>query len=487
MKTRYFFILLIVSTLVKTTANAQSNTPCSSGSICAPPLTVSTPCSYITGTTDGATVETDIANGGTPSCGFIMGEDAWYSFVAPSTGSVSISTAAGSILDGVMVLYSGTCDNWTEIACNDDAFGAMPQISYAQLNPGETYLIRFWQYGGGTGTFDICVELKTPPPNEDCSVQFPICSGIPIDYIANAGETPAFTLNPNNDYGCLITTPNPTWYYLQIATGGDLVVDLTALADIDFAIYGPFVGLAEGISACDTYGPPLDCSYSPDPVEQVNVAGVVTGEVYALLVTNYANTVQNINVTNAGGTATTNCAIVLPVGYTQWNANIDNGQVSLNWTTESESNCDYYVVQRSVDAFVWETLGFVDGHGSTSEAHQYNYTDQQPKDGMNYYRLMQVDHNGISNYTTILPVEVSSNISLNVFPNPAKGTINVRNFDNQIDRVVLIDNIGRTIVPEFTTTEDGVSINCSSSQKGTYILQCLDEGGNIHNNLVVIE
>ena len=43
-----------------------------------------------------------------------------------------------------------------------------------------------------------------------------------------------------NDYGCLITQPNPSWVYLTVNTSGDISMVLSAPTDIDFIIYGPF-------------------------------------------------------------------------------------------------------------------------------------------------------------------------------------------------------------------------------------------------------
>ncbi len=464
-------------------ANSQSDTPCG-----APALTVGASCSYTAGTTVGATQQTNAANGGTPSCGS-MGQDVWYSFVAPASGSINISTTSGGVTDGVMALYSGACGSLTQMACSDDAVGLMPAISNTSLTSGTTYYIRFWDYGGGAGTFNICVTAVAPPAgNTTCTVQTPICSGSPITFVANTGGTPASTVNPGNNYQCLSTSPNPSWYYLEIATGGNLVVDITAGSDVDFAIWGPFASQAAGNAACNTYGVPLDCSYSTAAVEQVNVAGVTTGQVYVLLVTNYANTVQSISVTNAGGSATTNCAIVpLPVGFSNWDAYLSGDKVRMSWTTESEHNNDYFVVERSSDGIIWEALGFVDGNGSTNNASHYGYTDDNPKEGVNYYRLKQVDLNGASNTTNVIPVEYRISVQLHIYPNPTKGNVFVQQDDYNIVSVELIDITGRSRSMAISPGTEGVSVDCKELAKGTYTLRSIDEMGNAFSSILIIE
>jgi hypothetical protein len=466
-------------------ANSQSDTPCG-----APALTVAAGCSNTAGTTVGASYQNNGANGGTPTCASPGAPDVWYSFVAPASGNILIQTTDGNITDSGMALYSGACGSLTQVSCDDDSgTGNMSQISATGLTAGATYYVRLWKYSAGTGTFSICITAVAGPANNTtCTVQTPICSGSPIVFTANTGGTPASTVNPGNNYQCLSTSPNPSWYYLEIATGGNLVVDITAGSDVDFAIWGPFASQAAGNAACNSYGVPLDCSYSIAAVEQVNVAGVVSGQVYVLLVTNYANTVQNITVTNAGGTATTNCGIVtLPVGFSNWDAYLSGDKVRMSWTTESEHNNDYFVVERSSDGLIWEALGFVDGNGSTNNASHYGYTDDNPKEGVNYYRLKQVDLNGASNATNIIPVEYRVSVQLHIYPNPTKGNVFVQQDDYTITSVELIDVTGRSRSMAISPGTAGVSVDCKELAKGTYTLRSIDEMGNVFSSILIIE
>ena len=460
--------------------NAQSDTPCG-----APALTPAASCSNTTGTTAGASYQTNAANGGVPSCASPGAPDVWYSFTAPASGSVTITTNSGTITDGGMALYSGACGSLSQVSCNDDSNGLMPVISASSLTPGATYYVRFWKYSSGTGTFNICIT--TAAGNTTCTVQTPICSGTPITFTANTGGAAASSVNPGNNYGCLFTSPNPSWYYLQIATGGNLVVDITAGSDVDFAIWGPFASQSAGSAACNTYGAPLDCSYSTAAVEQVNLAGVTPGQVYVLLVTNYANTVQNITVSNAGGTATTDCSIVtLPVGYTNWEAHLSQDVVRMSWTTDSETDCDFFAVERSTDGLVWETLAFVDGHGTTTQTNSYTFNDESPKEGVNYYRLKQVDSNGSSTLTNIIPVEYQVIIQLGMYPNPTKGQVFIQQDQYPIKSVSLVGVGGRKVDMEFSAGDNGVSVNCQSLAKGTYTTVVIDEMGNRFSSLLLL-
>jgi len=118
-------------------------------------LAVGSSCNFATYSNTGATDSGE----GAPGCGGYNGADVWFKFTAPSN-AIRIDSNTGDITDGAMAVYSGTPGNLTLIECNDDssANGLMPMIERGDYVPGDTYYVRFWEYGGNTfGTFDICV------------------------------------------------------------------------------------------------------------------------------------------------------------------------------------------------------------------------------------------------------------------------------------------------------------------------------------------
>lgn len=174
----------------------------------------------------------------------------------------------------------------------------------------------------------------------NCSNPEPICTQQGLSFSANANGQPASTVNPGNNYDCLLTTPNPSWFYLEISQAGDIIMSLSAPQDIDFIIYGPFPNLQTAINNCGSYtnivpniGDPFlcgvfglcdayGCSYDPTANETPGIPNAQVGQVYIMLVTNYANTVQQITLTQTGGTGATDCSILEPCAFTNIDANI---------------------------------------------------------------------------------------------------------------------------------------------------------------------
>ena len=116
------------------------------------------------------------------------------------------------------------------------------------------------------------------------------------------------------DYGCLISQPNPAWYYFQVSQNGiiNIGVSGTGGGDVDFILWGPFTsptGNCGNLTAANT----VDCSFSASATETVTINNAIAGEYYQLLLTNYSNQAQNINFNQVGGTGSTNCGLIAPV------------------------------------------------------------------------------------------------------------------------------------------------------------------------------
>jgi len=92
----------------------------------------------------------------------------------------------------------------------------------------------------------------------------------------------------------------------------------------------------------------------------------------------------------------------LPVELTSFTAENRSGGVLLKWTTESEiENLGFLIEKQILDTGCWmEIAGYLtntalEGHGSTTERHDYQFIDKAVQPGVTYeYRLGDVDYNG---------------------------------------------------------------------------------------------
>jgi hypothetical protein len=172
--------------------------------------------------------------------------------------------------------------------------------------------------------------------NDHCETADPFCTGTLYNFPAsvNAGNGQSGPC-----YSCLLTTPNPAWYYMKVLTPGSIIISMHSepARDIDFCCWGPFTSQnCCGLLACNKV---VDCSYSPSSQEVCNIPNAQTGQYYMLVITNFSNQPCNIIFEQTGGTGTTDCSILPPAASN--NSPICADQTLL-LTAQSVANATYH-------------------------------------------------------------------------------------------------------------------------------------------------
>lgn len=124
------------------------------------------------------------------------------------------------------------------------------------------------------------------------------------------------------------------------------------------------------------------------------------------------------------GLGQTQGASPLPVTLTSFKARASNCGVRLDWATASEVKSDRFEVERSSDGRLFKKITTIGSHNNASGS-SYNYTDQQPGEGLNYYRLNLVDLDQTSTYSpvAVLTLACGAASTVRLVPNPATSTV----------------------------------------------------------------
>ncbi len=96
-----------------------------------------------------------------------------------------------------------------------------------------------------------------------------------------------------------------------------------------------------------------------------------------------------------------------------YNSDLPTGQagntVDLKWSTASETNNDYFTIERSADGIFFNEVNIIDGAGNSTSTLNYSTVDGSPLTNVSYYRLKQTDYNGNYSYSKIVSVEKNEN------------------------------------------------------------------------------
>lgn len=165
---------------------------------------------------------------------------------------------------------------------------------------------------GWAATIGCTATLPTAAQGTSCGSSNAFCTGTTYNFPNNTNQP---SLGGGGIYGCLGSTPNPVWYFLQIANPGNIDITIQQFngsgsgIDVDFIAWGPFTSLAQGCTSLSTTND-IDCSYSSASTEYLNISNAQAGQFYIVLLTNYSNQAGNITFSQTGGGGSTNCNVL---------------------------------------------------------------------------------------------------------------------------------------------------------------------------------
>lgn len=169
-------------------------------------------------------------------------------------------------------------------------------------------------------------------------------------------------------------------------------------------------------------------------------------------------------------------AAVLPVELLGFRASHLQGAVKLTWETASEHGNDRFEIERSAEGTNWSVTGVVNSHNSySSELQTYTFEDKTPLNGLNYYRLNQIDLNGASTFSPIVTVNAAPGKVITVSPNIITNEVIEVTLPSLsgTSRLQLFDGCGRLLQrwTVKTSSEERVQLDIAGTPAGLLWLQ----------------
>jgi PKD repeat protein len=162
-----------------------------------------------------------------------------------------------------------------------------------------------------------------------------------------------------------------------------------------------------------------------------------------------------------------------------------SGQVTgatntIYWSTETETNNNKFVVERSVNGNVFSKIGEVNTkavNGNSSVTLNYEFVDANPLEGKALYRLQVVDNINIVKYSPIVTLRRGSNKLeiVDVHPNPTNGIVyfNILSFNKAV-KISLLNVSGQVLINKGIVRNNNFSIDMSKYASGIYVIEAKD-------------
>jgi hypothetical protein len=237
------------------------------------------------------------------------------------------------------------------------------------------------------------------------------------------------------------------------------------------------------------------------PDRTVTVTGLQPGTAYYFYNAEYNNDSSSIAYNTTGNslimrTRAAAAPTPLPVVLTTFTGTVDaQALATLRWTTASEYNTDYFILERSADGLEFSAVGRQAAAGTSSQAIIYQFADSRPLTAITYYRLRQADRDGSEHFSSIVTLAPVGSFAREVvvYPNPATSQafqLALQGYDGEIISLRVLDALGRPVASQTLTPTDAhyaVSLGLPATlAPGTYMLTLLSSARLVRKQLIVI-
>lgn len=180
---------------------------------------------------------------------------------------------------------------------------------------------------------------------------------------------------------------------------------------------------------------------------------------------------------------------LLPVELVSFSGEVTDCQTLLKWSTASELNNDYFLVEKSTDAANWKEAGKIAGSGNSVIPQSYQWVDTDVQNQETYYRLAQFDYDGTREYSHIISVNAPDcgQGMYRIYPNPAQDVLYVDSQNSAPAQYVssLYSSSGQ-LVKTVMLTDMSSRIYVGDLVPGAYLLQ-MQTSDKVQSHSIVIQ
>jgi hypothetical protein len=413
------------------------------------------------------------------------------------TYSVSINDAGGCFITSTTVITQPSAIvvntmGSTQIVCNNTttnvtvtASGGSPAYTYS-WNNGQTgstatglvsgtYAVTATDGLGCTATQSVAVTSVPVAFISTIDTVGSSCgkAGTATAYVYGGIQPYIYSWNGSSQTTASFTGFAPGAYTLTVTDGSGCNITRTyTINGSSQTVFATFTSSSACINTPVSFtntgtpaGAGVTYSWVISPISPSNVSGTTTDFSYTFLTAGSYNVQHNVVASGCSVTATISNAITLincslPIELLSFTGLPENENIRINWITATETNNNYFTLNRSPNAMSFESIAKVKGAGTSSKELKYTFLDEHPHEGVNYYRLQQTDFDGNYTYSSIITVDVNQNIITSVFPNPTNGpfTLQLNEVSQSPVLIIVRDILGREVFYTVVTITDKVRI-----------------------------
>jgi hypothetical protein len=167
-----------------------------------------------------------------------------------------------------------------------------------------------------------------------------------------------------------------------------------------------------------------------------------------------------------------------PVELIGFSGALQDGSAILSWQTATETNNDYFQIERSLDGVSFEAIGTVNGQGTVVGITPYTFADETTPFGTVYYRLAQYDYDATVSYSNVVQLTNEAPINVSVTPNPFGQAADLFILAGQETKVnVIVSDLSGRALYQKTVPTNEITLIGETLPPGVYLVQVQSSQG----------
>jgi hypothetical protein len=184
------------------------------------------------------------------------------------------------------------------------------------------------------------------------------------------------------------------------------------------------------------------------------------------------------------------CSLVpLPVTLTKFDAYTYNNQIKVSWETASEVNSKHFQILKLDElGNTISTSERIQAAGFSNSSIQYQWIDNNPNAGNNYYQLIEEDFNGNTHFYSVIYAEFKIEINVSIYPNPASNFVNIKSNNDENAFITFTDFGGRVVKSVNTQNFDSnsiVQLDINDLKPGYYVVR-IQQNNNVETLKLIV-
>jgi hypothetical protein len=177
--------------------------------------------------------------------------------------------------------------------------------------------------------------------------------------------------------------------------------------------------------------------------------------------------------------------VVLPVELAAFNLSAVEKNILVTWITASETENDFFTIEKSEDGVNWISAGKIKGAGNSVLLLHYSFTDYHPFKGKSYYMLKQTDFNGEETYSEIKSINLNGPDVIAVYPNPVHDQLIIESMEDNLT-FSFYSSTGNSMKQTASRINYSYILKTDKLSEGLYILQVYKKDKIVFSERIIV-